>query len=259
MKILVVTLLSLILMSFIAITPPAEPILSGVYRWADFPVKTSADREFRKIFEGSSSHLSLLSIHATTQLPGAEPSNAHANDDSEELVIIKEGIAHINLNGQIKELGPNGILSLQPNQMHSIANAGTTPLTYYVFRFKSNAPKNLQRGISSGGTMAIHADTLTFTPSAKGGGMPYFDRPTTMFERLEMHMTQLNNPGPSHAPHQHAETEVILVLSGNTEMTIDGLNYTAQPGDFYFMESGTLHGIHNVSDKPCSYLAFKWK
>jgi quercetin dioxygenase-like cupin family protein len=65
--------------------------------------------------------------------------------------------------------------------------------------------------------------------------------------------------GPSHAPHQHVDTEIILVIDGQTEMTIDGKTYTAGPGDLYIAESGKMHGISNATDKPCSYFAFKWR
>lgn len=105
----------------------------------------------------------------------------------------------------------------------------------------------------------LNADSLTFKPSARGGGRAYFDRPTTMCERFEMHVTQLNSKGPSHKPHTHIETEIILVLSGETEMTIDGKVYEGSPGDFYFMNAHLLHGVRNATDQPCSYFAFKWK
>lgn len=74
-----------------------------------------------------------------------------------------------------------------------------------------------------------------------------------------MHVTQLARKGPSHAPHQHVDTEIILIIDGNTSMSIDGANYTGGPGDLYIMESGKMHGISNASDKPCSYFAFKWR
>jgi (S)-ureidoglycine aminohydrolase len=73
-----------------------------------------------------------------------------------------------------------------------------------------------------------------------------------------MHETQLNKKGPSHEPHRHDETEIILMLTGHTEMTIDGKEFKAGPGDFYVMNSQTLDGIRNANDTPCSYLAFKW-
>lgn len=117
---------------------------------------------------------------------------------------------------------------------------------------------NLQRGIDGGGSLVLNADSLAFKPSARGGGRAYFDRATAMCERFEMHTTELNLKGPSHNPHTHIETEIILVLSGKTEMTIDGKEYTATVGDFYFIDSQLFHGIRNATDEPCSYFAFKW-
>ena len=50
-----------------------------------------------------------------------------------------------------------------------------------------------------------------------------------------------------------------MLISGNTEITIDGENYQAEAGDFYFMESQLMHGVSNASDEPCMYFAYKWK
>ena len=123
---------------------------------------------------------------------------------------------------------------------------------------KTTLPVNIERGMA-GGSMMLNADSLVFKPSEKGGGRAYFDRATAMCERLEMHVTQLNKKGPSHTPHSHPEAEIILVISGETEMTIDGKEYKAEAGDFYFINSELLHGMRNASDTPCSYFAFKWK
>jgi (S)-ureidoglycine aminohydrolase len=49
------------------------------------------------------------------------------------------------------------------------------------------------------------------------------------------------------------------MIDGNSSMIIDGVTYTAGPGDMYIAESGKMHGITNISDKPCSYFAFKWR
>jgi (S)-ureidoglycine aminohydrolase len=74
-----------------------------------------------------------------------------------------------------------------------------------------------------------------------------------------MHTTTLKKKGPSHAPHQHIETEIMLVISGDVEMTIDGKDYQGSTGDLFIAESGKMHGIANASDKPCKYFAFKWR
>lgn len=236
-----------------------KPLESGVYHWDDFEVKTSEGRISRPILEGTSAHFDYLEMHATTQAVGSKGSNAHANEDIEELVIVKEGTMEVTLNGQSIILGANGVLSLMPKQMHSLKNIGDTPLTYYVIRFRSKKPMNIERGVESGGTLTINMDSTTYKSTSVGGVRSYFDRSTSMCERLEMHVTTLDRKVASHEPHTHIETEIILMISGETAQMIDGKEYTATAGDFYLMESGSLHGIRNTSDEPTTYFAFKWK
>jgi quercetin dioxygenase-like cupin family protein len=230
----------------------------GVYRWVDHPVKISDDRESREILEGTSPHFEYLEIHATTQYPGAKPSTEHANEDIEECIIVKEGAMEATIEGRSQTLGAGSVILLMPQQMHSLKNIGKTNLTYYVMRYRSRKKMDLERGKTSGGSLMLSADSLTFKPSDNGGGWAYFDRPTSMCERFEMHVTQLNKKGASHKPHSHIETEIILVISGKTEMTIDGKEYKAGAGDFYFINSQLIHGVSNATDEPCKYFAFKW-
>lgn len=213
----------------------------------------------RKILEGSSTHFGYLEIHATTQSVGAKPGPAHANEDVEEMIIIKEGLMRFTAGDKSSILGAGSVVSLMPRQRHGIENVGDVPLTYYVMRYRSRKPMNPERGQAAGGTLLLDVSELPLKPSSRGAGRPYFDRATAMCERFEMHVTQLQSKGPSHEPHSHVESEIILVLSGETEMTIDGKEYKATAGDFYLMESQLPHGIRNATDQPCSYFAFKWK
>lgn len=235
-----------------------QPVNSGVYKWAEQSVKFGDLKESRKILEGESTHFEYMEIHATTQYPGAEASHAHANDDIEECIIVKEGLMKVIRDEKNTVLGPGSVFLLLPHQMHSLQNAGDTNLTYYVMKYRSKKKIDYERGQASGGSLLLNADSLTFKPNSRGGQFAYFDRSTAMCERFEMHVTQLNQKGPSHEPHAHIESEIILVLSGETEMTIDGKEYSGTAGDFYFMDAPTKHGVRNASDKPCSYLAFKW-
>ncbi|MEP0713571.1 cupin domain-containing protein [Algoriphagus sp.] len=236
-----------------------QPIQSGVFHWNDLDAKTNGDRISRPILKGVSTHLEYLSMHATTQAVGAAPSAAHANADIEELLIVKEGLMEVMIDGKGILLGTNGVFSLMPQQMHSVKNAGDTPLTYYVIRYRSKKPMNMERALLSGGTMLFNSDSLAYKSTAVGGVRSYFDRPTAMCERLEMHVTTLDRKVASHEPHSHEETEIILMISGETAQLIDGKEYTATAGDFYFMESQSIHSIRNTSDLPTSYFAFKWK
>lgn len=235
-----------------------QAVSPGVYRWVDRPVKVYSDRESGAFLEGTSPHFDYLKIHATTQYPGAKPSPLHANDDMEELIIVKEGTMKATIDGKSKLLGAGSVVLIMPQQLQTLENAGNSKLSYYVMKYKSKKPMNIERGLTNGGSMMLNADSLEFKKTEKGGGRAYFDRQTAMCERLEMHVTQLNKKGPSHNPHAHVETEIILVISGKTEMTIDGKEYTAGPGDFYFVNSELFHGIRNANDEPCSYFAFKW-
>ena len=254
-KLLLINFLSVLVLTTFA---QLSPVNSGVYRWADRSVKVNGDRESGVFLEGTSPHLDYLRIHTTTQYQGAKPSPVHINKEREELVIEKEGTMKATIDGKTKIIGKGGVLLILPQQMQSFENIGNGPLTYYAMQYKSTKPVNIERGIAAGGSMMLNADSLVFKPSEKGGGRAYFDRPTAMCERLEMHVTQLNKKGPSHNPHSHIETEIILVISGETEMTIDGKEYKAGPGDFYLVNSELFHGLRNASDEPCSYFAFKW-
>jgi (S)-ureidoglycine aminohydrolase len=238
-----------------------KPIPSGVYRWAEHPVKTGATGEGRKILEGTSPHFEYLEMHATTQFPGAVPRDLHASADLEECIIVKAGTMKVTIDGESKVLGAGGVVLVMPQQMHTIQNVGDDNLTYYMMRYRSKNPVNIERGILGGGSMMLNTDSLVYKPSADGrkAGKAYFDRATSMCERFEMHITYLNQKGPSHAPHQHIETEIILIISGEMEMTIDGNKYAGGAGDFYFANSQEMHGIANATDNPCSYFAFKWK
>ena len=233
-------------------------VSTGVYAWSQLPVKYSKDRESRKIMEGTSPHFDYLEIHATTQAKGAIPSPPHAQTDIEEVIIVKEGTMKFTMDGEESILGPGSVILIPPLAMQALQNIGDGPLTYYVMMFRSKKPMDIQRGLDAGGRAFLNAEDLIFKPSSKGGRINYFDRPTAMCERFEMHVTQLDTKGPSHTPHTHIDSEIILVIDGQTEMTIGEEHYEGGAGDLYFVNSNELHGIRNVSDQPCKYFAFRW-
>jgi len=256
MKILFICLLHIITIN--AFTQ-MQPVLSGVFHWNDLPVTKGDHREGRKITAGTFNEFDYFEIHATTQEKGALPKPAHAQKDREELIIVKEGQMKCTIGNQTKIIGPGSVLLIPPLEMQTFENVGNSSLTYYVFAFRSKKPMDPERSKKAGGTLILNIDSLALKKTEKGGQRKYFDRPTAMCENFEMHVTQLAHAGPSHAPHQHVEPEIILVIEGNTTMTIDGKDYTAGPGDLYIVESGKMHGISNAADKQCSYFAFKWR
>ncbi len=233
------------------------PIQSGVYKWSETTPATSEQMTTRSFVKGSSTHLAYLEIYGVTQSPGAT-NNLEADPALEKCIIVTEGTAKVTVPGERSTLGPAGVVLLMPNEPLLIENTGTGDLTYYVMQYKSRKDMHLPRGKTGGGSMAFNADSLNFRSHSRGGARSYFDRPTAMCERFEMHVTRLDRKGPSHAPHAHEETEIILVLSGATAQMIDGKEYVGSPGDFYLMGSQLSHSIRNTQDVPCMYFAFKW-
>lgn len=232
---------------------------SGVFHWDELAVKKDAQRESRKIAEGSTTEFSYFEIHATTQQKGAIPRPPHAQEDIEELIIIKDGTLACTINNKKSILGKGSVLLIPPHAMQAFENIGDGPVTYYVFMFRSKKPMSIDRSDMAGGSLLINADTIPYAEKNDKGTQNYFNRATAMCENFEMHITTLKKKGPSHAPHQHVDTEIILVIEGEVAMTVDGKDYKGSAGDLFIAESGKLHGVANGADKTCSYFAFKWR
>jgi mannose-6-phosphate isomerase-like protein (cupin superfamily) len=236
-----------------------QPIASGVFKWNSLPVKKEAQRESRKLAEGTTAEFEYFEMHATTQMKGAAPRPAHTQKDIEELIIIKEGTMKCSIGNKTAVLGKGSVLLIPLMEAQVFENTGDGPLTYYVLMFRSKKAMNIQRGDSAGGALLLNYDSLAYTEKNNKGTRKYFDRPTAMCDNYEMHITYLKQKGPSHEAHRHIDTEIILVIDGDAEMTIDGKNYSGGPGDLFLAESGKLHQVGNASEKPCSYFAFKWR
>lgn len=256
MKIILLSLLQLIVMNSFSQLPP---ILSGVYHWNELPVKKEAQRETRKILEGTTAEFEYFEIHATTQEKGATAKPVHTQKNIEELIIIKEGRMKTTIGNKTAVLGKGSVLLIPPLESQIFQNVGDGPLSYYVLLFRSRKPMNIERSEKAGGSLLLNYDSLSYKEKNNKGTRKFFDRPTAMTDNYEMHITYLKQKGPSHAPHTHVDTEIILVIDGDAEMDIDGVLYTGSAGDLFIAESGKIHGVGNASEKPCSYYAFKWR
>lgn len=208
-----------------------QPVGSGVFHWNELPVKKDNQRETRKIAEGTTNEFKYFEIHATTQSKGAVPKPAHTQKDVEEIIIIKEGAMKCSIGTpndagyKNAVLGKGSVLLIPPLQPQVFENVGNGPLTYYVFMFRSKKEMDIERSNRAGGALLINYDSLTYKETNNKGTRKFFERPAAMCNNYEMHITYLKQKGPSHAGHQHVDTEIILVIDGETEMTIDGKTY----------------------------------
>lgn len=240
------------------LTAQSRQVASDVYAWNAFKSQGGYPTE-KEILRGRTKFLESLVIVTLTLAPHAtaEPSSAHP--DVEELVIVKDGTLKVTQNGRTRILGPGSIALTIPGDMRQLENNGDTPATYYRLTYKSAAPADPTRATRAGGSLMIDRETIGFHRHAKGGIWRYFDRPTTMLKRMEMHVTLLNEDQRSHDPHRHNADEIVLLISGRAEMQIDRDRIGVTPGSVVFLNSMVPHAITNTGRGPCEYFAFQWE
>lgn len=233
-----------------------EPIKSDVYSWKNLSPEKKETSERRQILEGVSAAFSNLEIHATTIKPGqaAHPSHKHAE---EEMLIVKEGLVKVTIENKSQVLGPGSVAISMPGDEHGAVNAGTTDATYYILKYITDSA-NPKRSLNAGGSFMINWKDVAFTAHDKGGVRKFFERPTTMTKRLEMHVSTLNAGFKSHDPHTHKAEEIVLMVEGNGEMQIGDEKKKVAAGDLVFLGSNVLHAIRNDGTKPCTYFAFQF-
>ena len=67
-------------------------------------------------------------------------------------------------------------------------------------------------------------------------------------------------PGKSpHAPHTHAEEEVMIIESGHGEIFCDGKSTKVGPGSVMFTTPNVSHGITNTGSEPIVFYYIKWE
>lgn len=236
-----------------------EQVEPRVYAWNDLEVENKKTSQRRQILEGNTPDLEYFEVHATTIPAGEIPHSGHTHNDTEEMIIIKEGELKVTLGEESKILGAGSVVVIMPGDEHSIYNAGETSATYYILKFKSRKPVNKERGATAGGSFMVDFSELEFKPHDKGGLWNYYRRSTAMFEYAEMHVTKLNGNIKSHEPHTHGAAEIVLMISGTSEMQINDKFYKAVAGDLYYLEANEPHAIQNTGDESCMYFAFQWE
>jgi (S)-ureidoglycine aminohydrolase len=229
-----------------------------VYSWEEMTVEKTATGEKRQILEGKTPVLDYLEIHVTSLNPGNAPHGSHVHADMEELIIVKEGVVEQSINGKKKILGPGSVVLALPGDDHGIRNAGETVASYYIIRWKTNGPVNTQRKEESGGSVCYDWNDIAFQKTAKGGKRQFMQRPTALLSELEMHVTTLGEGVTSHAEHVHSNEEIILMIRGEGEESIQGVPHRMTPGSFVLLTDNVPHGIRNAGKGQCEYFAFKW-
>jgi (S)-ureidoglycine aminohydrolase len=208
--------------------------------------------------EGSSVHFKHIKIHATTVYPHQSPHPSHKHEE-EEMIIVKEGELTVTLEGKTQTLGTGSVALINSGEEHGFENKGNSNATYYVMRYESREPKNIERGKQAGGSFMINWKDIPFQTHDKGGIRKFFDTPTSMAKRFEMHVTTLKEGLESHPPLIHKAAEILLPIDNIAEEHIAGAWIKAGIGDIIFLESNVPHAIRNIGKGTVTYFAFQFE
>lgn len=258
MKNTLVILFLMITYSFSAFSQQPEKLNTTVYDWNKLSVEHTKSGEKRHVLKGCTNALSYFDIHVTTLKSGkVSPDNFHSSKE-EKLIIIKDGNLEQSLNGEKKVLGQGSVTLVVPGDKLEIKNVGKSTDSYYLLSWKVDKAINNELAINGGGSKFYDYSEIEFRKSTKGGTRQFMRRPTATFNELEMHTTTLNENTASHAEHVHESEEIILVIKGEVEESINGVQYKAGPGSLILLLNNDSHGIRNVGTGQCEYFAFKW-
>jgi mannose-6-phosphate isomerase-like protein (cupin superfamily) len=115
-------------------------------------------------------------------------------------------------------------------------------------------PPEQKRFLSSG---VFDWGRLDFRPTAVGARGDVFDTPTATLDNLECHVTTVIPGAAPHAPHRHADEELLFVKEGTIEVMINHATMLAGPGSVVFFASGDLHGLRNGGFAPATYYVLR--
>lgn len=234
-----------------------NPVPSGIYAWPTGLADQKGKSFSSMVLSGSGHDLEFVEVSANSIAPGGKK-KITVPENEEHLLLIIAGSLTTTLTDSTYTLAKGSVAMMMPSAKYTIQNKGANNSSYHIMKYRSKLPADHARGKSAGGSFVKDWNKLTFKPAVKGGVRPYFERPTAMTKRFEIHVTTLKEGFISHPPHTHPAEEIILVLEGQVEMMIGEKSYKARSGDLLYVNSNVLHGVKNDGATECSYYAIQW-
>lgn len=98
---------------------------------------------------------------------------------------------------------------------------------------------------------------LEVRKTATGERRQIVNAPTATYANFESHVTTLEPGIAAHAPHRHADEEIVVIKDGTLEVTINGKTETAGPGSMLFFAANDLHGMKNAGTTRATYYVIR--
>ena len=99
---------------------------------------------------------------------------------------------------------------------------------------------------------------MKVVPTKTGERRAIFDTPTPTLANLECHITTLNPGEVPHAPHRHADEELMIVKEGTLAAIQGDQTNTVTAGGIIFEAANELHGLINVGTNRATYFVIKY-
>ena len=236
-----------------------DTLPARVYNLNKMPPVKDSSRYRLQVMDGKTSVLANLEVHLTTLEPGKAAHPPHTHTNQEELIIVKSGLLTVTIKGKSKQLSAGGIAYSFPGDEHGAVNTGKTKASYYIVKYTTHNAVDTERGEKAGGSILMNWNEPKAEKTDRGERRQFFNQPTALFEKFDMHVTTLSKGNVSHLPHTHRQEEIILVKAGTISMQVGDRHYAATVGDIVFLPTGVLHALENTGNGPTTYYAFQWQ
>lgn len=233
-----------------------DSVLSDVYKFVQ-PLGKMDKISSLVMLEGKTHDFEWFQVTSNLIL-STEKIKQQVPKNEEHALILKSGLFSIQIGDSVFIATGGSFALMVPGQKYSISCKD--PGVYYVMKYRSKTPVDPERLKSNNKSFVKNYDDIVYKPNNRGGGRKDFiNQPTVMQKRFEMHITTLKEGLASHDPHTHRAEEIILMISGETEMILGDKTYKGKDGDFYYAGTNVLHGIKNIGTSPCLYYAIQFE
>jgi uncharacterized cupin superfamily protein len=246
--------------------PPSNPapLCTTFVSWESLAVRITPVGQQRSVFDNPTPTLEKFEVHVTTLRPGMFSHPVHQHP-WEEMLLIKEGIVDVSINGEIHHAGPGCLIFFASHDPHNLRNVGDKPATYYVINFYTdlvhtvaNQPAIEQAVPGKLPSSVIDCNSLPSTPTPTGSRISVVNSPTLTFLRLESHITTLN-PGKSTLPDMiDSGDELFILKSGSIEARVNGVAACRlKEGSLFYYVPNDKRTFRNIGTTPATYQVIK--